>query len=102
MIIPLRIRAARTPLSGGAGHAAQHGQRQVAQQRAFQQVASHVQAGTAGGTATGAHGQLGHGAAAGIGGFADLAIGDPIADADVHDGVGGGRRGLRLPPFKPK
>ena len=43
-----------------------------------------LQAGAAIRTGTGAHGQLGHAAAAVGDGFKDLAISDSIADADIH------------------
>ncbi len=49
-----------------------------------QQVGRHVQAGTAGGAAAGAHRQLGHAHDTALGGFADLMVGNPVADADVH------------------
>ena len=49
-----------------------------------QQVGGHVQAGTAGGAAAGTHGQLGHAGDTALGGFADLVVGNPVADADVH------------------
>ena len=49
-----------------------------------QQVGRHVQAGTAGGTAASAHGQLGHAGDTALGGFADLVVGYPVTDADEH------------------
>ena len=55
--------------------------------RLAQQIARHFQAGTAVGATAGAHGQLGKAGAAVLGRFADLVVGDPITDADVH-GIG--------------
>lgn len=67
----------------------------------FEQRRRHVQATAAIGAGAGTHGQFGHAAAAGLGGRADVVIGDPIADADVHGGgIGQGSRiGCRaIPP----
>jgi len=66
----------------------QYGQRQImCAHRLGQQVTGHVQAGTAGGTAAGAHGQLGHRRAAITRSSADLVIGYSVADANVHSGL---------------
>ena len=66
--------------SGGAG---QYRQRQL-RLHLRDHVGGHVQARTAVGAAAGAHGQLADAAATVVHGFADLAVGDSIAEADVH------------------
>jgi hypothetical protein len=50
----------------------------------FHQLGRKVEAAAAGGAGTGPHRQLGHAPATGFDGLADIAIGDSIADADVH------------------
>ncbi|KAG1242877.1 hypothetical protein G6F57_017691 [Rhizopus arrhizus] len=78
------VNAPRKKRSGDLGQA-QHRQRQIVGGACLgQQLAGHVQAGTAGGTTAGTHGQFGHRADAIAGGFADLVVGDSVADADVH------------------
>ena len=67
----------------------------------FEQGAGHVQATAAIGTGAGAHRQFGHAPAAGFGRVADVVIGNPIADADVHGGRTGQAAGLAagvIPP----
>ncbi|TCK49561.1 hypothetical protein C8F00_1987 [Xanthomonas vasicola] len=53
----------------------------------IQQIARHLETRAAIGPAAGAHGQFGKAGAAILGRFADLVVGDPITDADVH-GIG--------------
>lgn len=52
--------------------------------RALASRSAAMSAGTAGGTTAGAHGQLGHAGDTALGGFADLVVGYPVTDADVH------------------
>ena len=52
----------------------------------IEQRGGHVEATAAIGAGTGPHGQFGHATAARIRGGANVVIGDPIADADVHGG----------------
>ena len=70
--------------------------------RLRQQFARHVQARTAVGTATGTHGQLGHRAATAIGRFADLVVGDSVADTNVHSGHRGWQAMSGLPALQTK
>ena len=68
-----------------SGGVRQH--RQLANRVDFvQQLRRGFQAAAAGGAAARAHGQFGEGAATGSRDFADLALGDTIAEADVHGG----------------
>lgn len=74
----------RVPASGSASQP-QERQRQCARGMCLvQQIARHLQARAAIGTTAGAHGQFGKARAAILGRFADLVVGDPITDADVH------------------
>lgn len=73
---------------------AEYGQREIAQGTTLiEQVTGHVHAAAAASAGTGTHGQLGHGVAPGLGGLADIVIGDSVTDADVHvdwtDGAAG-------------
>ena len=89
----------------GSGRLAQpeHRQRQVVRgPRLRQQFTGHFQTRTATGATTGAHGQFRHRAAAIVGRFANLVIGDSIADADVHGGHRGRQARSGLPSFQRK
>ena len=95
MISPARC-AGGAPLGGvGQGGAQQRQREPHAGVVRIEQVGGHVQAAAAGAAGAGAHGQFGHGPAAVGGGFADLVVGDPVADADVHGdgGTAAGRTG---------
>ena len=71
----LRSGRVRDPVTGGGG--AVH---------FFEDFGCHTHTAAAAGTTAGAHGQLGHGPATTGRGLADLALGDSIAETDIHGG----------------
>ena len=74
-------------MRAGSGGFLHHGEWQLARGvGGIEQGGGHVQAAAAIGAGAGTHRQFGHAPAPGLGGRADVVIGNPIADADVHGG----------------
>lgn len=67
----------------------------------LKQAARQIQATATAGPTTGTHRQLGHGANTGGGSFMNLAVSDPVADADVHGGWLGVSGWIGPHPFHP-